>query len=382
MTDSESLLPFRVAVPDSVLEDLKSRLEKTRFPAEMTDAQWGDGADLTFMKRIVTYWREEFDWRAAEASLNEFEQWQTAIDGEQIHFIHERSDVADAMPILLLHGWPDTVFGFSKIITQLTGGLPDGSGSFHVVCPSLPGFAWSGPTHSSGWDVRRIARAFAELMQRLGYKRFLVHGGDWGSLIATEMAIADPKAVLGLHLNFVLIRPPVQPELGVSDEERLTMTRRSAETAEEFAYDALQSTKPQSLGIALNDSPIGLAAWIIEKYRSWGDCGGDVESRFTLDELLTTVMSFWVTGTITSSMRLYRESAKMLPPVASDGLFVDVPMAYAAFPREIVCVPRAWVESRYNVRRWTVMKSGGHFPAMEEPEELIADIRGFVSDLT
>lgn len=368
--------PFRIDVPDDALDDLRRRLAFTRYPDQIGDSGWNYGADTAYVQELCEYWRDTFDWRSSERLLNRFDQFRTVIDGARIQFVHQRSDHPDALPLLLLHGWPGSIFEFHKVIEPLTN-PPAGAGpAFHVVCPSLPGFVWSGPATSPGWDVRRIARAFADLMAGLGYQRYGVQGGDWGAIIGTEVGLAARPHVRGLHLNLLLVREPADPIAGVTDKERHTMHAEQEWLASEMGYDGIQSTKPQTIGAALHDSPAGLAAWIVEKYRAWSDCAGDVERRFTKDELLTTVTSYWVTGTITSSMRLYFEYSRMEPRFGTDG-FVGVPTACAIFPAEMYHPPRAWVEARYDVRRWTEMPSGGHFAALEEPDLLVEDLRSF-----
>lgn len=379
MSKQADLAPFRVQVTPSALSDLRARLASTRFPDQIPETGSRYGLETDYVRELCAYWRNEFEWARVEQTLNRFEQFCTIIDGENIHLIHQRSPRADAVPLLMLHGWPGSVFEWHKVIDPLVVPGPD-EPAFHVICPSLPGFAWSGPTRSPGWDVRRMARAFLTLMQRLGYGRFVVHGTDWGSMIGTEIALADPARVIGLHLNLVLVRPPAEAA-EVTEAERRTMESEANWLAEEMGYDAIQSTKPQTLGQALNDSPAGLAAWIVEKYRNWSDCGGDVERRFTKDELLATVTTYWLTGTITSSMRLYREYSLMQPRYGYDGARVEVPTACAMFPAGMYHPPRSWVGTRYDVRRWTLMPAGGHFPALEEPQLLVGDIRAFLAEL-
>jgi pimeloyl-ACP methyl ester carboxylesterase len=379
VSDTESIAPFRVAVEAAALDDLQSRLRLTRFPDQILGAGSGYGFDTDYLRELCAYWRDEFDWRAVGRTLNTFEQFCTSVDGQNIHFVHQRSPRADATPLLMLHGWPGTVFEWYKVIDSLSDPA-HGAPAFHVVCPSLPGFAWSGPTRSPGWDVRRMARAVVAVMERLGYRRFGVQGTDWGSMIGTELALSDPERVVGLHLNLLLVRPPAQ-EVEITEAEGRAMKVEEAWLAEEMGYDVIQSTKPQTLGPALNDSPSGLAAWIVEKYRNWSDCRGEVERRFSKDELLATVATYWLTGTITSSMRLYREYSTMQPRYGHDGRRVEVPTACAMFPAEIYHPPRSWVDARYDVRRWTTMPTGGHFPALEEPQLLVEDIQAFFADL-
>lgn len=377
MSESEAVRPFRIAVEASVLNELETRLALTRFPDQIGGSGWRYGFDAEYLRELCAYWASEFDWRAVEKILNGFDQGCTTVDGENIHFIHRRSPRSNAIPLLMLHGWPGSVFEFYKVIEPLVDPRPDKTVAFHVVCPSLPGFAWSGPTRSPGWDVRRMARAFVTLMKRLGYQRFGIQGTDWGSMIGTELALANPELVIGLHLNMVLVREPATGGGELTDAERHALDTERAWLSAEMGYDLIQSTRPQTLGSALQDSPAGLAAWIIEKYRNWSDCDGNVERRFTKDELLATVTTYWVTNTITSSMRLYLDYSRMTPRFGYDGRRVEVPTACAMFPAEMYHPPRSWVERRYNVQQWTDMPTGGHFPALEEPQLLANDIRAF-----
>lgn len=379
MQRDQDVRPFPIAVDEQALESLRTRLALTRFPDHGNGAGWKYGFDFDYLRELCRYWKDEFDWRAIEDKLNRFDHWSSEIDGETVHFIHQRSPVADAIPLLMLHGWPSSIYEFHKVIEPLTQPVDVGP-AFHVVCPSLPGFAWSGPTRSTGWDVRRMAESMRILMSRLGYSRFAVQGTDWGAIIATELSIAHPDLVVGLHLNMLLVRQPEDgTPLSASDLSLVEADRDWL--AAEMAYDAVQSTKPDALGPALHDSPSGLAAWIVDKYRSWSDCDGIVESSFTKDELLATVTIFWVTETIVSSMRLYYDYASMKPRFGYDGLRVQAPTACAMFPAEMYHPPRSWVEKRYNVQRWTEMSTGGHFPALEEPTLLVDDIRQFFSEI-
>lgn len=369
---------IQIRVEERVLDDLRAKLALTRFNDQPNTAGWRYGFDETYLRELCDYWRDDFDWRGVERILSRFDHWSLKVDGEELHFIHQRSDSPDALPLLVLHGWPSSVFEFHKVIEPLV----DGSDSlgFHVVCPSLPGFAWSGPTRSVGWDVRRMAEAMAQLMSRLGYRRFAVQGSDWGAIIGTELSLEHPERVIGLHLNMVLVREPESgsPLCG-SALARMREERKWLRT--EMAYDHLQSTKPDVLAPALHDSPAGLAAWMVDKFRSWSDCDGSVESSFTKDELLAAVTTVWVTGTIASSMRLYFDYDQMSPRFGYDGRRVEVPTACAMFPAELYHPPRSWVEARYNLRRWTQMSMGGHFPALEEPELLVGDLRQFFTSL-
>jgi pimeloyl-ACP methyl ester carboxylesterase len=379
----EKIVPFKVQVPDSVLADLNQRLAQTRFPAEIANSGWDYGTNLAYLKELVAYWRDKYDWRAAERRLNQFDQFTTNIDGVDIHFIHQRSKNPKAMPLAVTHGWPGSVVEFTKIIGLLTdpaahGG--DGNDAFHVVAISLPGFGFSGKPTERGYGPERIAGILAKLMARLGYTKYGLQGGDWGSSISRFAALNDASHVAGLHLNFCLAGPPAgakDPNEGVPPAELERTRARQAFFETERGYFLEQSTKPQTLGYALDDSPAGLAAWIVEKFRSWSDSDGSVEKKFTKDELLTNITMYWVTQSGTSSARIYYENLRAKPPQGR----VQVPTACAVFPKEISIAPRRWVEAQYNVTRWTEMPRGGHFAAMEEPELLVDDIRGFFRTL-
>jgi pimeloyl-ACP methyl ester carboxylesterase len=377
--------PFRIQVSDAALQDLRERLARTRFPDEIADAGWTYGTDLAYAKELVAYWRERYDWRAAEARLNAFHHFRARVGGLGIHFIHERGVGPKPLPLVVTHGWPGSVAEFTKVIGPLTdparhGGDP--ADAFDVVAPSMPGYGFSEAAHAPGMDAERIAALWAELMAGLGYRRFGAQGGDWGAMVSTYLGARHAATVLGVHLNMVVALPPdpANPTDGLTQDEVIGLMQLQRFLKEETGYQRIQGTKPQTLGYALNDSPAGLAAWIVEKFRAWSDCDGDIERRFTKDELLTNIMLYWATGTATSSCRLYYEMvhAEKFPPT---GVRVDVPTGCALFPGEIVKPPRAWAERVFNVQRWTVMPRGGHFAAMEEPELLVEDVRAFFRPL-
>jgi epoxide hydrolase len=376
---SESIESFRIRVDDAVLEDLRTRLALTRFPDQIEGTGWEYGTPIDYLRELVEYWRDGYDWRAQEARLNELAHFRTRIDGQSIHFVHARSAHADALPLLMMHGWPGSIVEFLDVIPRLTE--PEAHGgravdAFHVIVPSLPGYGFSEPTRTPGWDIRRIARAFVDLMDRLGYARYGAQGGDWGAQLATRIGSLDPEHCAGIHVNLPVGSPPPEPA-PLTEEEQADLAAMGRFAGEEAGYAQVQSTKPQTLGVALNDSPAGLLAWIVEKFRTWSDCGGDPESVYTRDQLLTNVMLYWVTQTITSSARLYWESRRAglwteLPE------FVPVPTGVARYPREeILRFPRPWVERQYNVTHWAVMPRGGHFAAMEQPELFVEDLRTF-----
>ncbi len=373
--------PFEIRVPDAVLDDLRERLGRTRFPDQIPGSGWDYGTDGAYLVELCAYWRDKFDWRAQEARLNRFPQFTTRIDGQKLHFVHRRSPRADALPLVLTHGWPGSVMEFSGIIDALAD--PEAHGgraedAFHVVCPSLPGYAWSGPTSERGWDVRRVAEAWAVLMARLGYDRYGAQGGDWGAIVSTQLGLVDAEHLCGIHLNMVVAGPPkgaANPLEGVAPEEASGLADLADFQKNETGYQQIQGTRPQTLGVGLNDSPAGLAAWIVEKFRAWSDCGGDVESRFRRDDLLTNITIYWVTQTINSSTRLYYETMRSGRWGLPD--YVAVPTGCAIFPKEIFRPPRRWAEASYNVVHWNRYDRGGHFAALEEPELLLDDVRRF-----
>ena len=377
--------PFRITVSDAALDDLRARLAQTRLPDEIAGSAWGYGTDLAYMRELVAYWKDRFDWRAAEARLNGFPQFRMAVDGLAIHFIHQRGRGPAPLPLVLTHGWPGSVAEFAKVIGPLTdpathGG--DAADAFDVVCPSIPGFGFSDHPRTPGVTPERIAALWVELMHGLGYRRFGAQGGDWGGIITTYLGARHPASLVGVHLNMVLAFPPdpTHPTAGLREDEARAVRELQRFREEESGYQAIQGSKPQTLAYGLTDSPAGLAAWIVEKFRTWSDCGGDIERRFSKDELLTNVMLYWAPATANSSCRLYCEALRSgaFPPTE---FRVAVPTGCAIFPREIMRPPRAWAERFYNVTRWTAMPAGGHFAAMEEPAALVDEIRAFFRPL-
>jgi pimeloyl-ACP methyl ester carboxylesterase len=362
---SESIEPFKVNVDDETLRDLRDRLARTRIPDELPDQDWDYGIPYGYLRELVDTWRDDYDWRVHERRLNEFDHFRTTIDGQSIHFIHARSANPDALPLLITHGWPGTIVEFLDVIPLLTD-------DFHVVAPSLPGYGFSEPTRTPGWNAARIAHAFIDLMARLGYDRYGAQGGDWGAQVTTRIGALDPDHCVAIHLNMPIASPPKEA-VALSDAEQADLAALQQFVKEESAYSQEQGTKPQTLGVALNDSPAGLLAWIVEKFKTWSDCDGHPENVFTRDQLLTNVTTYWVTRTITSSARLYWENAH----VRDRQEYVTVPTGVARYPKEILRYPRPWVERRYNVTRWVDMPKGGHFAAMEQPELFAADVKDF-----
>ena len=335
-------------------------------------------------KIVIEYWRDKFDWRAQEAALNRFDHFTTLIDDHRIHFIHQRSKHENATPLLLMHGWPGSIVEFMNVLGPLTD--PEAHGgraedAFHVVAPSLPGYGFSEFTKKTGYDTQVMAETFAELMSRLGYDRYGVEGGDWGAIIANSVAILDAEHVVGLHTTMPLAFPPPDHDpASLSEREQRDLADMATFDQEGTGYQKIQGTKPQTLGFGLNDSPAGLCAWISEKFHGWTDCDGEIENAVDRDQLLTNVMVYWVTQTITSSTRLYYETFKS-GRVGVLGARVEVPTGVARFPREIMRFPRAWVERSYNVTHWTDMPKGGHFAAMEQPDAFVTDVRAFFATL-
>jgi microsomal epoxide hydrolase len=381
-----SIEPFRIAVADSVLADLRERLARTRFPDELPDAAWDYGANLTYVKELVHYWRTSYDWRKHEADLNRFKHFRAEVDGLGIHFIREEGRGPNPKPLLLLHGWPGSVYEFMHIIPMLTdpashGG--DARDSFTVVAPSLVGYGFSDHAKTRAMNIQAQADIFFKLMTEvLGYKRIAVQGGDWGAAITGRIGEVRKDNLYGIHLNMIPIGPSQgRTELDLSDEEKAFLGEVEKFRNAETGYQWIQGTKPQTLAYGLNDSPAGLAAWIVEKFRTWSDCNGNVESRFSKDQLLTNVMIYWITESINSSTRLYYE-ARHHPWRLKTGTRIETPSAVALFPGELVRPPRRWAERVLNLKRWTVMPRGGHFAAMEEPKLLADDIRAFFSEMS
>lgn len=378
-----NISPFRIAIPERDIEDLRWRLERARFPRTLPGTDWVYGTSLDYMRELVAYWLDEYDWRAAEARLNAWPQFMAEIDGLHLHFIHARSAHVDALPLVLTHGWPGSFYEFHKIIDPLIaperhGGDP--RDAFHVICPSLTGYGWSDPLPEPGGDIRRLAERQVKLLHGLDYPRYGLQGGDWGSFASTHMALMAPEQVVGLHLNLCIAPSTDDPreaaEQGVVPGPA-AMTKRYM--SEQRGYAVIQSLKPDQLAYALNDSPLGLAAWMVCCFHMWGDIEGDLESRFDKNFLITSVLIYWLTQSMPSAIRLYRETrtAGLFGPPKE---FVSVPTAVALF-KDLARPKRAWAERCYNIQRWTEFASGGHFAAVEEPEALVADVREFFRTL-
>jgi pimeloyl-ACP methyl ester carboxylesterase len=376
--------PFRIAVPDDDIADLRARLAATRWAETWPDPEWAYGVDPGFLRDLCRYWAEEYDWRHHESQLNHFAQYRTRIDGAQLHFLHVRSPEPDAVPIVITHGWPGSIVEFIKILGPLSDPVAHGGNAedaFHVVCPSIPGYGFSGPTPGPGWDGRRVAAALAELMGHLGYERYGAQGGDWGASIAVWLGHLDPNHVMGVHINTVATAPNASDAFDdITPEEDQAIARVRRYLAEGAGYGAIQSTRPNTVGVALDDSPAGLCAWIVDKFWDWSDHGGDVLRSFTRDELLTDVSIYWFTRTATSAGRLYYEAAHagtnayLIPRL-------EVPTGCAIFPAEIATPSRRWAELRYNVVHYQRLERGGHFAAYEAPDLFVKDVRGFYRQL-
>ena len=382
MSAALSPKPFAIHVPDGVLADLRDRLARARWPDEIPGRDWRYGTDLTYLRTLVTYWRERYDWRAHEARLNAFRQFTAPLGGIDLHFIHEPGRGPSPLPLLLSHGWPGSVWEFHKIIPMLTDPArfgADPADSFTVVAPSLPGYGFSFRPNQPRFGIVEIADLFAALMtDGLGYRRFAAQGGDWGGFVTCRLGAQYPDRLVGIHVNLLAVGRDETPSTPPTGDERRFLDELGHWRREETGYQWIQGTKPQTLAYALTDSPIGLAAWIVEKFRTWSDCGGDIEQRFTKDELLTNITIYWLTGAIGSSFWPYYTLRHQPWPIPGR---VEVPTGYAEFPREILHPPRAWAERALNIRRWTPMPAGGHFAALEEPESLASDIRAFYREL-
>jgi pimeloyl-ACP methyl ester carboxylesterase len=369
---------FKLTVAADDIAELRERLRRTRFPDQAPGPAWAYGTDVRWMRRLVEYWRDDFDWRAQEARLNAFAQYKVRLREIDLHFLHIEGKGPDPCPILLSHGWPGSIFEFLELIPVLTdpsrfGGDP--SDSFTVVAPSLPGYGLSFSPDQPRFGVEEIADCFASLMTDvLGYKRFGAQGGDWGSFITSRLAYSYVDRLIGIHLNMMPLRRDPRMVTDPTPEERKYLEELATWLKDETGYQWIQGTRPQTLAFALADSPAGLAAWIIEKFRAWSDCGGDLESVFTKDELLANISLYWFTGAIGSSFWPYYARMHRPWPIPDNGT-IAVPTGYCEFPREMLRPPKSLAQRTFSdIRRWTVMPRGGHFAAMEQPKALAAEI--------
>jgi pimeloyl-ACP methyl ester carboxylesterase len=367
--------PFTLRVPDAEIADLQARLARVRWPDEPPLQPWSTGTSVGYMKTLVAHWRERFDWRSWEARLNGFRQFTVPIRGIDLHFIHEPGRGADPMPLLLSHGWPGSVFEFHKIIPLLTE-------HFTVIAPSLPGYTLSFKPGQQRFGVVDIADLYAELMTDvLGYRRFGAQGGDWGAFIASVLGHRHAERLAGIHLNLLAVRRDPKMIANPTAEEKVFLDQLGHFLKEETGYQWIQGTKPQTLAFALTDSPAGLAAWIVEKFRTWTDCDGDPENAVSRDEMLANISLYWFTGAIGSSFWPYYARMHGPWPIPEGGT-VDVPTGYAEFPREILHPPRSLAAKTYtDIRRWSVMAKGGHFAALEQPAALAGEIVAFFKTL-
>ena len=373
---SEQIIPFQIDIPETNLDDLRRRLRQTRWPEAETVDDWSQGVPLAYLRDLCDYWQENYNWRACEASLNRFPQFRTQIDGVDIHFLHVPSPQPGALPLVMTHGWPGSVVEFRKVIGPLTDPVAyggDAADAFHLVCPSLPGYGFSGKPAAPGWGVARIADAWDELMTRLGYVRYGAQGGDWGSGVTAALGLRHAEHVTGIHLNMVTVRPDPDTMDDLTDREKAALAAFQHYWDVDSGYSKEQSTRPQTVGYGLVDSPAGLCAWILEKFWSWTDCDGDPANVLTRDEMLDNIMLYWLPGTGASSARLYWESfGKGLAGTGTIG----VPVGCSVFPKEIFRASRRWAEKGYpDLRYWGEPPRGGHFAAFEQPDLFVQEVR-------
>ncbi len=366
--------PFTLAVPDSALADLRRRLEATRWPEKEPVSDWSQGVPLANLQALVDYWLTKYDWRRCEAMLNKFGQFKTEIDGLGIHFLHLRSPNANALPLVLSHGWPGSVIEFHKVLGPLTdpaayGGDP--ADAFHVVAPSLPGFGFSDKPAETGWKVQRIGKAWHALMTRLGYTRYVAQGGDWGSVVTTAMGVQRPKGLEAIHVNLPLVMPE-GPFENLTPAENDMLQSMLFYDAWDSGYSKQQSTCPQTIGYSLADSPTGLAGWIFEKFWRWTDCAGDPLNALSYDELIDNLMLYWLPNNGASSARIYWESF-----VGGLGAVeLHIPTGVSVFPKEIYRAPRSWADRcMHNIIHWNELERGGHFAAFEQPDLFVQEVR-------
>ncbi len=381
MTDD--IVPYRIDVPEARLAQLRQRLAGTRWPEAETVPDWSQGVPLAYLRQLCGYWADGYDWRATEARLNALPQYRTVIDGLGIHFAHVRSPHPEALPLVVTNGWPGSLAEYLKVVGPLTdptryGGRP--ADAFHLVLPTLPGYGFSDKPTGTGWGVQRVATAWAQLMRRLGYARYGAHGTDWGNSITTAIGQQDRGHVVGIHPVPPIAAPDPATFDNLTDTERSSLAALKHAQEKESGYSAEQSTKPQTIGYALVDSPAALCAWIAEKYRSWTDHDGDLDSVVTRDELLDTVMLYWLPATGASSARLYWESFAQVSEWFSSSTVdtVDVPTGCSIFPRDVPRPSRRWAARRYtDIRYWKELERGGHFPALECPDVFVDELRAF-----
>jgi pimeloyl-ACP methyl ester carboxylesterase len=365
---------FQIHASAADMDDLRRRLHATRWPEQETVSDWTQGAPLAYVKQVCDYWANVYDWRRREARINAFPQFRTEIDGLGIHFIHVRSPNPAAAPLILTHGWPGSIVEFLKVIPLLTDPTAHGASAndaFHVVCPSLPGFGFSDKPKQTGWGVEKTARAWGQLMQRLGYTWYFAQGGDWGALVTTSIGIQDPEHCHGIHINMPVTRPDPDTMSSLTEEEKDAMAALKYYQDVDSGYSKQQSTRPQTIAYGLLDSPSGQAAWILEKFWSWTDSHGNPENVLSRDEMLDDIMLYWLPRTAASSARFYWESFGKGSTAP-----VPVPVGISAFPKEIFRTSRRWAEKRYqHLVYWNRLDRGGHFAAFEQPELFTQEVR-------
>lgn len=380
---SEIVTPFRIAATAADLEDLHERLRRTRWPERQTVGDWSQGVPLGYLQQLCQYWEREYDWRAREARLNVLPHYRTTIDGLRIHFVHLRSRHSGALPLVMTHGWPGSIVEFTKVIGPLTDPVAYGGDprdAFHVVCPSLPGYGFSDKPAEPGWGIERIARTWSVLMKRLGYLRYGAQGSDWGTSISASVGQQDPGGVVGLHLTPPLAPPDPATFGDLTDRERLALESLRHSAGTDAGYSTEHATRPQTIGYALVDSPAALCAWITEKFWSWTDCRGDLESVISRDELLDNLMLYWLPGSGASAARLYWESSRLVNEWISGTVTdtVSVPVGCSIFPRELQRPSRRWAARRFtDIRYWNEPDRGGHFAAFEQPALFVDEVRAF-----
>ncbi|MGI9292563.1 MAG: epoxide hydrolase family protein [Pseudomonadales bacterium] len=375
---SEAIEPYVVNIAEEQLEDLRRRLENVRWPDRETPNDWSQGIPLAYMRQVCDYWRSDYDWRRWESKLNGFAQFKTTIDGLGIHFLHVRSPHANALPLIITHGWPGSVVEFHKIIGPLTDPIAHGGNAkdaFHVICPSLPGFGFSDKPDRPGWDVNKIGHAWGELMRRLGYDRYVAQGGDWGAMVTSSMGQTQTDHCAGIHINMPIVAPDPETMNDLTPQEQSALEGMTYYNEWDSGYSKQQSTRPQTVGYGLADSPSGQAAWILEKFWAWTDCGEGEERHpenvLSRDELLDNVMMYWLTESAASSARLYWESFNQ---VNMDP--ITIPVGCSIFPKEIFRSSRRWAEKRFTqLIHWNELSTGGHFAAFEQPEIFVKELR-------
>jgi len=370
----EAIEPFRIAASDADLDDLRRRLRATRWPEREVVDDWSQGIPLAYVQDVCAYWADKYDWRARERRLNQWPQFRTPIDGLGIHFLHARSPHANALPLVMTHGWPGSIVEFQKVLGPLVdppahGG--DARDAFHVVCPSLPGYGFSDKPTRAGWNVERIGRAHAALMSRLGYARYVAQGGDWGAMVTTATGMQDRDHCAAIHLNMAIAGPDPASMADLSSREKSALAGMQHYGDWDSGYSKQQSTRPQTVGYGLTDSPAGQAAWILEKFWSWTDSNGHPENVLSRDELIDNLMLYWLPRNAASSARLYWESFRQVPTGE-----IPIPTGASIFPKEIFRPSRRWAEKRYtNLIYWNELEKGGHFAAFEQPALFVKEVR-------